>query len=169
MFDLSGVDKVQNQITLSAPFPSSMGNPDHPDGTWPIGTALANTSSGGTYKYSVFSAKVLPSVDDWYLAANHMGGIDRSGTNVAHNFPPGTAYVKVLWLPNYSNRAGGFYGHPDTGNDGQLFVAGVSVVAEPLATKTIAANKSIILNVPRSNADTGQISLGPRALTLDLI
>lgn len=170
LFDLPGVNKAGNTITLKAPLPASMGNPDDPGGVWPAGTKLANSTSGGNYKYSLLDGAVVPTTDTWYFAKSHMGGVDRSGTNVARNFPPGTAYVKPFWLPNYSNRAGGLSGYPDTGAAQRIWFAGVSVKPDTLATAVPITSGSAIgsftLHVPTPNPATGQIEISPASMTL---
>lgn len=170
LFDIGGVNKTTNTLTLKTPFPVSMGNPDEADGVWPAGTQIANSTSGGTYKYSLLDGAVLPLTDTWYFAKSHMGGIDHSGSNVASNFPPGTAYVKPFWVPNYSNRAGGFSGYPDTGTTQRVWFAGISVKPETLAlTSPVTSGAtagSFALHVPRPNLATGQVDITPAALSL---
>jgi len=166
MFATSGVDKTNHVINLTAPFPVSLGNPDDPNGTWPVGTRLANSSSGGNFKYSFFSGMILPQTDAWYRVENHMGGIDTSGTNATANFPPGTAYVKVFWLPNYSNRAGGYSTFPDTGTGHEILFSGISVGPEQLGAMQENANGSVSLKVPSSNFAAGTVGLAPQTLKL---
>lgn len=168
LFDLSGVNKSTNTITLKTPFPASLGNPDHPSGTWPAGTRIANSDAGGTFKYAGFNGLVPASSDTWYLAENHIGGIDRSGRNESNNFAPGTASAKLMWLLNYSNRPGGYSIYADTGASHKFWVSGVSVLAEPLATLvpvTTGANAgSFDLRIPRANAAGTAIDLSPASL-----
>jgi len=63
---LTGVDQANNQINLNQPFPAAMGNPDDPNGTWPVGTRIANADVGATYQYIAVGGGVLPDVDQWY-------------------------------------------------------------------------------------------------------
>ena len=167
LFDLGDVDKLTHVVTLNKPFPASLGNPDDGAGTWPVGTPIANTSSGGTYKYSFFAGGRVAQTDTWYKSVNHMGGIDRSGTNATANFPPGTAFVKVIWLPNYSNRAGGYGANPDTGAGHRVWFAGVSVTPETLAAKQeVAAGSSagsIEIKVPAPDFAAGTLNLASAA------
>ena len=107
LYDFDGLDVETDTITLKAPWPDALKNPNDPNGTWPAGTRLANTYSGASFKYCAFSALIVENTDTWYQVDNHIGGIDTSGTNAANSFPPGTAYVRMVWLPNYTNRAGG--------------------------------------------------------------
>ncbi len=109
LFDLGGqVNKTTHVVTLNQPpLPASLGNPDDPGGTWPAGTAIANTDNVAVLRYSFYTALYVPSTEIWYRTTDHIGGIDLSGTNDARNFPPGTAAVQPFWLPNFSNRAGG--------------------------------------------------------------
>lgn len=71
LFDLGQVDKTANTVTLNAPWPASLGNPDDPSGVWPIGTNLANSSNGGTNKYSFYGGTVLAETDRWYRSQNY--------------------------------------------------------------------------------------------------
>ncbi|MGB1234673.1 MAG: DUF2793 domain-containing protein [Planktomarina sp.] len=166
LFESSGVDKANHTITLKTGFPQDMGNPDDPNGTWPAGTAVANCNSGNTYKYALLQGTSLPTSGDWYAAVNHIGGIDLSGTNVATNFPPGTAYVKLLWLPNYTNRNGGYSIFPDTGPDHKVWFSGLSVTPENTAHQERAANGSVILKVITADPTNNTLSLAPPALQL---
>ncbi|WP_186827157.1 DUF2793 domain-containing protein [Shimia ponticola] len=163
LFELGSVDKTNNRITLNAPLPASLANPDDPGGVWPVGTRIANTLSGGNFKYSLMSGLILDETDRWYLCENHMGGLDLSGDNVSKNFPPGTAYVKVFWLPNYSNRAGGWGGHPDTGLNHKVLFSGISVLPEPLAAQKTTALGAVDIKVPVTDFDAGTVALIPQA------
>ena len=173
MFDLGQVNKTTHVITLNKALPSSMGNPDDVGGTWPIGTKIANSSSGDSFKYTYYDALHVPEVDRWYKTGSHIGGIDTSGTNYEFNFPPGTAYVRSLWFPNYSNRAGGYSGHPDTGSGHKIWNAGASIVLDPLAVQSeilTGANtgrKSI--KVPDTDFSAGTISLIPVSRTVNSV
>lgn len=168
LFDLGGVDAATNQITLKAPLPASLANPDHPNGTWPVGTRLANSSSGDNYKYSILNNFIPAQSDIWYETINHVGGLDLSGRNYLPNFSPGTAYVKLTWLANYSNRTGGWNGFPDTGNDHKIWFAGISALPEPMAVQTRETTGAqagrVQLSVPQPNAGTGRIDLVPAGL-----
>ncbi len=159
MFDLGGVDKIANRVTLKQPLPASMGNPQDPGGVWPAGTRLANRGVGWNYKFGFFSDLVLDATDTWYRVENVMGGIDRSGRNVARNFPPGTAQVRPVWLLNYSNREGGYSGYPDTGADQRIWVTGVFVDADSTGKIVRAPDGSCSLHVVEGNPQTGTVSM----------
>lgn len=159
LFDLSGVDKAQNRVTLKQPLPASMGNPDHPEGVWPAGTRIANRASGWNYKFGFFSDLVLDTADRWYRIENAMGGVDLSGNNVPHNFPPGTAQVRPVWLMNYSNRVGGYSSFPDTGPDQRTWVTGVSIEVDPAGKIVRQADGSCSLHVIEGDAQTGAVSM----------
>lgn len=169
-FDLVGVDKTADTVTLNAPWPASAGNPDDPSGIWPAGTKIANTDSGSSYKYSVMNGHIPAQSGVWYHARNHMGGIDTSGTNATYNFPPGTAYVKVFWLPNNSNVAGGVSIYPDTGAAHRVWFSGVSVVPDrearlqEVATGPTQGRKDI--KIIDSDFATGTVSLVPAGLAV---
>lgn len=168
LFALGGVDKITHTITLSQPLPASMGNPDDPNGTWPVGTALANSSSGSSYKYAFFSGLIVDETDKWYRCVNHIGGVDRSGKNVAANFPPGTASVRVFWFPNYSNRSGGWTTYPDTGAAHKVWFAGVSVRPSDMSrlapSVTAGFEGSYAVEVPTAAPGTGALSLANASL-----
>lgn len=168
LFDLGGVDVAANQITLKAPLPASLANPDDPNGTWPVGTRLANSSSGDNYKYSILNNFIPAQTDTWYETINHVGGLDLSGRNSLPNFSPGTAYVKLTWLANYSNRNGGWNGFADTGSDHKVWFAGVSAQPEPLAVQTRETSGSqagrVNLSIPQPNPSEGRIDLVPAGL-----
>ncbi len=94
-----------NVITLEAPWPTALGNPDDGGGEWPIGTDVSNGSSGGSFKYFVASAQPLNAA--WTEYRGLIGDLDLSGTNVNDEFPPGTSYMKLLFLTNRSGTSGG--------------------------------------------------------------
>lgn len=159
MFELGAVNKALGVITLKQPLPAVLGNPDHPSGTWPVGTRIANRSTGWSYKLGVCNNLVLPDTDRWYRVESAMGGIDLSGQNAANNFAPGTAAVRPVFLPNYSNRIGGWSGFADTGPDQRLWVAGLSVDSDPGGTITREANGSCTLRAISADEQTGAVSL----------
>ena len=68
--------------------------------SYPVGTRLSNGSSGGSYKYNVMSNTLLTT--DWVQYSGFMDGVDLSGTNVYNKFPPGTAKIRMGFLPNYN-------------------------------------------------------------------
>lgn len=159
MFDLGQVDKTANTVTLNKPLPASLANPADPAGVWPAGTEIANSSSGSSYKYAFYNGVILPETNRWYRSTSHIGGIDRSGGNVLDNFPPGTAFVRVFWLANHTNRPGGFSGYPDTGAAHRVWFSGVSVTPEPLALTQATATGARSIKVPRGNFAGGTVDL----------
>jgi hypothetical protein len=169
LFDLGAVDKSAGTITLRVPLPAEMGNPADPAGIWPVGTPVANTTSGSAYKYAFYSAFTPPQTDTWYSTLAHIGGIDRSGTNVGANFPPGTAFARPFWLPNYSNRVGGWSGRPDTGTAQRVWVSGVSVTPEPLAAMQVRANGAVDIKVPATDFASGALSMQTAASSVTAI
>ncbi len=168
LFDLGQVNKTTGVVTLNQPFPASLGNPDDPSGIWPVGTAIANSSNGSNYKYSFYSNFIAPVAGQWFQTVHHMGGIDRSGTNQSQNFAPGTASVRVFWLPNFSNRVGGLAPHPDTGATHKVRFAGVSVrpadLAELRASATASTSGAWDVRVPVANVTTGAVSMANASL-----
>jgi len=171
LFALGAVDKTANTVTLSAPFPASLANPDTSDGSWPEGTPIANSSNGAGYKYSFYSALVPAASGVWYRSVSHMGGIDRSGQNVTHNFPPGTASVAIFWLPNFSNRIGGWSGYPDTGPAHRLHVGGISVRPDDQARLVpdpdLSLSGSSLIEVPTADPATGALALATAQTRID--
>ena len=125
-----------------------METPD-PNGVWPAGTALANTDSGWNLKPALLDQTILPTAGDWYHACNHIGGVDTSGRNEVNNFPPGTAFVKILMLPNFSNRPGGYSGFSDSGAGHGLHLSGISMVPEPYAALQSAASGAVAIKSPK--------------------
>ena len=173
MFGVGAVDKAAHTVTLSSPFPQDMANPYDPSGIWPVGTRIANSNSGGNYKYVNVHGATLAKTGTWYRASGYIGGVDNSATNVELNFPPGTAFVKPFWIPNHSNRPGGSGGRPDTGAAHRVWFAGTSVMPEPLARlipiTSGAAAGSHGVRVPVANASTGAIALQNAARSLEEI
>ncbi|WP_281966985.1 DUF2793 domain-containing protein [Roseovarius nanhaiticus] len=173
MFPVGGVDRTAHTVTLSSPYPADMANPYDPSGVWPVGTKIANSSSGGNYKYVCLHGATLAKTGRWYRASGCIGGVDMSATNADLNFPPGTAFVKPFWIPNHSNRPGGMSGRPDTGAAHRVWFAGTSVLPEPLARLTPitsgSAAGSYALKVPISNSATGAITLQNAGRTIEEI
>lgn len=158
LWDVGGVNASTGVVTLNKPLPTSLANPDDANGTWPVGTKIACKSASG-YKYSGYNGLIVPETDKWYRVTNFMGGFDTSGGNEVSNFAPGTAFVKLFWLPNYNNRAGGSGTWPDTGPDHSFWAAGVSLTPEPLAVPVVEASGVTTLKVPQVNLSTGLIDI----------
>ena len=169
LFSPAQVDKANHSITLLAPLAQSDGNPDDPNGIWPAGTPLANTDSGWNLKPALLDQTVLPTAGDWYHACNYIGGVDTSGRNGVKNFPPGTAFVKILMLPNFSNRPGGYSGFADSGAAHGLHLAGISMTPEPYAATQKAASGAIDIMVPDPDFATGSLSLVLSSLRLEAL
>jgi len=165
LFDLAGVDKAANTIALNRPLPASLANPDDPNGVWPAGTAIANSSDGADLKSAFYDAFIPPTAETWYHTVSHIGGIDRSGRNVFRNFAPGTAMARVVWLPNHSNRSGGWTGFPDTGPEHAVWFAGVSVrpsdTARLVPDATPGFDGALVIETPMPDPITGVLSLSP--------
>jgi hypothetical protein len=151
LFDLSGVQKGTGTITLNAPFPASLANPDSGDGSWPAGTPIANSSDGAALRYAFFQAAVPAQSGVWFGYCNHIGGCDLSGLNSASNFPPGTSFARVFFRPNYSNASGGA--------THKVWFSGVSIAEEPLAVRQREADGSVSIKVPKPDYASGTISL----------
>lgn len=169
LFSPAQVDKTNHSITLLAPLAQSDGNPDDPSGIWPAGTPLANTDSGWNLKPALLDQTVLTTAGDWYHACNHIGGVDTSGRNEVKNFPPGTAFVKILMLPNFSNRPGGYSGFADSGAAHGLHLSGISMAPEPHAAMQAATSGGVDIKVPDPDFTTGSLSLITSSLRLKAV
>ena len=169
LFSPAQVDRTNHSITLLAPLAQSDGNPDDPSGIWPAGTPLANTDSGWNLKPALLDQTVLPTAGDWYHACNHIGGVDTSGRNEVKNFPPGTAFVKILMLPNFSNRPGGYSGFADSGAAHGLHLSGISMAPEPYAAMQAAASGGVDIKVPDPDFTTGSLPLITSSLRLKAV
>lgn len=169
LFSPAQVDRTNHSITLLAPLAQSDGNPDDPSGIWPAGTPLANTDSGWNLKPALLDQTVLPTAGDWYHAYNHIGGVDTSGRNEVKNFPPGTAFVKILMLPNFSNRPGGYSGFADSGAAHGLHLSGISMAPEPYAAMQATASGGVDIKVPDPDFTTGSLSLITSSLRLKAV
>ncbi len=163
LFDLGDVNKSTGVITLNKPLPAALGNPNDAGGVWPAGTKIANRSSGFHQKCAFCEDVVLPGADGWYQLTHAIGGIDRSGRNLAVNFAPGTATVKLVLMLNYTNRPGGFAGYPDTGAAQRAWVSGLSMQADPVAQAVTAADGAQDIFVVSADPGTGTVSMGPLA------
>ncbi|HUW14435.1 MAG TPA: hypothetical protein VM537_32225, partial [Anaerolineae bacterium] len=93
-WDDTGTEFTANVMTLSTTtFPSGW------DGaTYPIGTAIANSSAGSAYKYCTAENELESAA--WTEYSGLIGGVDTAGGNELYKFAPGTAGVKLLWLLN---------------------------------------------------------------------
>jgi len=166
LFELGQVDKSSNVITLNQPLPDNLANPDDLGGIWPVGTRLANRAGGWNYKFGLFDALVLDATDTWYHIENTMGGVDTSGQNVAHCFPPGTATIRPVFLMNYTNRSGGFDGHPDTGSAHRVWAAGLSLDVDLSAKLEPDANGVPGIFTMQGDPATGAVTFAPPTLRI---
>jgi hypothetical protein len=87
-----------NVITLASAWPTTLRNPDAGDGAWPAGTPISNATSGAGYKYFAGSNVTVPLA--WTEFRGTVGGTDSSGTFATNMFPPGAAFVRILFLLN---------------------------------------------------------------------
>ncbi|MAB87601.1 MAG: hypothetical protein CML51_10015 [Rhodobacteraceae bacterium] len=112
---------------------------------------------------------ILPTAGDWYHACNYIDGVETSDRNKVKNFPPSTAFVKILMLPNFSNRPGGYSGFSDSSTGHGLHLSGISMAPEPYAAMQSAASGAIDIKVPNSNFTAGYLSLIPSNLRLTAV
>ena len=67
---------------------------------WPAGTPVSNSTTGGTYRYVAALNVQFP--ETWTKYSGIIGGVSTNGVIVDDKFPPGTAFVKALFLANRS-------------------------------------------------------------------
>jgi hypothetical protein len=79
-----------NVITLSVPWAGP---------ALPVGTPVRNSENAGTYRYIALSGFGVPTV--WTVYQGFIGGISPP-TNDINKFFAGTAYMKILFLVNYT-------------------------------------------------------------------
>lgn len=91
LYEDANVNYTNNTITLTSAWNK---------GTFPAGTKLSQSNSGGNYKY-IHNNVLIPTT--WTSYTGTIGTVDYSGTNAVGKFPPATAYCKVGWLWNYNN------------------------------------------------------------------
>lgn len=87
------IDFTTNTLTLPTPWTGA---------TVSAGTKVSQGSTGATYKYIL--ANLIPGTE-WSTYTGAIKGIDYSGTNAGHKFPPGVTYAKIgfLWNINAQN------------------------------------------------------------------
>ena len=69
--------------------------------TLPVGTAVMNGTLGNTYKYiAIPLGTTVPNT--WTRYEGYIGTLDSSGANVTTLFPYGTAYLKLVFLNNFT-------------------------------------------------------------------
>ncbi len=73
-------------------------NPDREDGVWPAGTPVANATTGAAFNFTLVDGQ--PYVDTWTEHEGSISGVAEGGTSRAGRFPPGTAFVRVVVVPN---------------------------------------------------------------------
>lgn len=66
----------------------------------PAGKAVRNTGTAGSYKYIGAVGVNVPSA--WTKYSGITTGVDESGAGVYSKLPYGTAYVRLVFLPNYN-------------------------------------------------------------------
>ncbi|MDD5502312.1 MAG: hypothetical protein PHH26_02480 [Candidatus Thermoplasmatota archaeon] len=80
-----------NDITLTGPWPGP---------ALPINTPVRNLNSGSTYKYIMASYSNVP--NDWKRYEGFIGTTAQGSDQDANKFFAGTAYIKLMFLPNYT-------------------------------------------------------------------
>lgn len=94
------VNSTTNEITLRAPWAGP---------TKPAGTPLSNGGSGGTYMYSIAANATVPETWTRMKSATPVTGTLAQPTTAGadpvtavYAFPPGTARVRLVLLPNFN-------------------------------------------------------------------
>lgn len=92
-------------ITLNpAAFPTGWSGP-----AYPAGTRVSNATSGSSYQYFPLSNAIVPA--EWTAYTGTIGGVhDNPFLAATTKFPPGTASVVLMFLPNYSGVVGAHAG-----------------------------------------------------------
>lgn len=121
MWNPGSVDFVNNTITLITPWAG---------GTKAAGTKVSNGSAGANYKYLGLINTQVP--NNWKNYNGIMDGIDYSGTNAYNLFAPGTAFVNVGFLMDYTPSQG------DT-----LWLANLTFAMDLDTNQTIGYNSSV--------------------------
>lgn len=132
----ANVNKTNNTITLTSAWNK---------GTFPAGTKVSQSNSGGNYKYGPLSNSKVPTA--WTHYTSYFDGTDYSGQNAGSKFPPGTATAKVGFLWNYQSGS----------STDQLWITNVSVM-EDLKTsistaQTTATNAATAASNAQATAD----------------
>ncbi len=101
--NIKNIDTVNKTITLNTPW--QITNKSTEDGSFPIGHTVSRTGNGSGYNYSVFAGNIIPKT--WSQYSTKINGIGNlSDDRVFRN---GTAFIKILFLTNYTTSDGVFY------------------------------------------------------------
>ncbi|NTV44556.1 MAG: tail fiber domain-containing protein [Candidatus Yonathbacteria bacterium] len=139
-----------NVITLKTPYSGA---------AVPAGTPVSNGQGGATYKYSFGQNVSIP--NSWKKMSGTIGGVDMSGTNVTSMFPPGTAFVKLLFLLNYGTGSGNVMNVSSisltevTEQNLTEFKPNASAFSSTNYFQVLSVNDESILNVDTNNARVG--------------
>lgn len=88
LYDIGGISG--NVITLKTPWAGP---------AYPAGTSVSNTLAGGSYMYGGLQNTTVPTT--WTAYSAIYGGVHTNKQASATTaFPPGTAFVKIVFLPN---------------------------------------------------------------------
>jgi hypothetical protein len=98
-WDTASIDRDNNIIYLAKPF--DLTNNNDPEGIFRTGHKASRTHSGGTYKYITANNTKVSSVE-WQKFIGEIYGVGIGSTE----FPPGTSFVKLLFLINRSISGG---------------------------------------------------------------
>lgn len=94
LYEFSNIDFNNNRIKLNSPWSN---------GHIKAGIKLSQGDTGGTYNYTLYSTKKL--TNNWQDFNGIIDGIIDDGNVNNNKFRPGTRYVRLLILDNYSDES----------------------------------------------------------------
>lgn len=95
-YAVENIDYANNKVTLNFPWPSHLGNPDDPNGEWPVGHAVSSGRSGSAYAYIASSNDYT--TEEWTRYEGLIGG--GTSDSETRKFRPGTAFIRPVFLLN---------------------------------------------------------------------
>lgn len=94
LFNETGIDRENNIITLKEPWSYE---------NLKKGEKLSQRNAGDTYNYGLLKAGTMST--QWKTYHNYIEGINSTGESQLNTFRPGTKYIKIVFLVNYSDIA----------------------------------------------------------------
>lgn len=140
------IDTVGKTITLRAPWSGAKKV---------AGTQLSQGSAGTTYKYIACNAVNVPTT--WTNYTGTIGGVDNTGNNDSTKFAQGTAYVKIVILPNWTALGGTLWLSNISFNvdlASQVALDSVTTRVTNTETSITSLNNSIVLKANQSDLTT---------------
>ena len=98
--NVASFDTANNVITLRKPWDYK--NPKDASGTWPVGTKVAQVTSGAPFQYMLKSLWMTnqTGTTQWEYQAQEMGGVNTSNFDNNALFRAGTAFIAPIFLFN---------------------------------------------------------------------